>query len=165
MFCPKCRTAYSKGFTTCSDCEIPLVPVLPPEPPPPPAPEYVNFINLYSPKNEIELSMLKSILDSESIIYFVRNENFGSLEVGPHIGLFNAKMIQVQDDHYEKAKELLTDYLEKTHEQLEEPFKKYSLFDKIRMVIEFLLFNWVMPGKIKHKAKPEDSSNSAGRSG
>ena len=104
--------------------------------------------------------MLKSILDSEGIRYFVRNDNFGSLEVGPHIGLFNAKMIGVQDDQYEKAKELLADYLEKTSELVEEPLKKYSLFDKIRMVIEFLLFNWVMPGKIKHKAKPEDSFKS-----
>ncbi len=104
--------------------------------------------------------MLKSILDSEGISYFVRNDNFGSLEVGPHIGLYNAKMIEVQDDQYEKAKELLTDYREKTYEQIEEPLKKYSLFDKIRMVIEFLLFNWVMPGKIKHMANPEDSSNS-----
>jgi len=101
--------------------------------------------------------MLKSILDSEGISYFVRNDNFGSLEVGPHIGLFNAKMIEVQDDQYEKAKELLADYLEKTYVHNEEPLKKYSMFDKIRMVIEFLLFNWVMPGKIKHKTKPGES--------
>jgi hypothetical protein len=160
MYCPKCRTQYQKGITTCADCEVPLVPQLPPEPPPPQAPGYVNFINLHSPQNESELSLIKSILDSESISYFVRNDNFGSLEVGPHIGLFNAKMIQVQDDQYEKAKELLNDYLEKTHEQIEEPLTKYSMFDKIRMVIEFLLFNWVMPGKIKHKANHEDSLNS-----
>jgi hypothetical protein len=25
MFCPKCRTEYRKGFTACSDCDIPLV--------------------------------------------------------------------------------------------------------------------------------------------
>ncbi len=104
--------------------------------------------------------MIKSILDSEEITYFVRNDNFGSLEIGPNIGLFNAKMIKVQDDHYEKAKELLADYLEKTHEQAEEPLKKYSMFDKIRMVIEFLLFNWVIPGKIRHKARREEDLNS-----
>lgn len=153
MYCPKCRTEYTKGFTTCTDCEIPLVSALSSESSSTPPSEYVKFINLYSPQNEIELSMLRSILDSESISYFIRNDNFGSLEVGPHIGLFNAKMIRVQDDQYEKAKELLNDYLEKTREQVEEPVKKYSLFDKIRMAIEFLLFNWVMPGKIKHKAK------------
>ena len=159
MFCPKCRTEYRKGFTSCADCEIPLVYELSPELSPPPAPEYVDFVNLYSPQNEIELSIIKSILDSENISYFVGNDNFGSLEVGPRIGLFNAKMIKVQDDQYENAKELLRDYREKTYKQIEEPLKKYSLFDKIRMVIEFLLFGWVMPGKIKHKANPKDSLN------
>jgi len=150
MFCPKCRTEYRKGFTTCADCEIPLVTQLPPEPLPQPAPEYVNYAQLYSPQNEVELTLLKSILDAEGISYFIRNDNFGSLEVGPRIGLLIAKMIEVRDDQYETAKELLTDYLEKTHEHIEEPCKKYSMFDKIRMVIEFLIFGWIMPGKIKH---------------
>ena len=159
MYCPKCRTEFRKGFDRCSDCKIPLVAELPPEPPPPPPPQYVNFIDLYSPQNEIELSLIKSILDSEGISYFIRNDNFGSLEVGPHIGLFNAKMIKVQDDHYERATELLSDYLDKTREEVEEPCKKYSMFDKIRMVIEFLIFGWVMPGKIRHKAKHEEGLN------
>ncbi len=30
MFCPKCRTEYKKGFTTCADCGIPLIDELPP---------------------------------------------------------------------------------------------------------------------------------------
>lgn len=153
MFCPKCKTEYRQGFTTCADCEIPLVPELPPEPSPPTAREYVEYVNLYSPRNEVESALLKSILDSEGIGYFVRNDNFGSLEVGPHIGLFNAKMIQVQDDRYDKARELLSDYLEKTGKKSEEADRKYSLFDKIRMVIEVLVFSWLMPGRAKSKSR------------
>jgi len=109
------------------------------------------MIKLYSPQNEVELALLKSILDSEGIRYFVRNDNFGSLEVGPRIGLFNAKMIEVQDDQYERAKELLADYLDKTEKKTEDPENKYSLFDKIRMVFEVLLFGWIMPGRKKTK--------------
>jgi hypothetical protein len=105
------------------------------------------LINLYSPQNEVELAILKSILDSENIKYIVRNDNFGSLEVGPRIGLFNAKMIVVQDDQYEKAKELLADYLDKTEKKTEERDNKHSLFDKIRMVFEVLVFGWIMPGR------------------
>jgi hypothetical protein len=32
MFCPKCRAEYREGFTSCSDCHIPLVPELGPAP-------------------------------------------------------------------------------------------------------------------------------------
>jgi hypothetical protein len=30
MYCPKCRTEYTKGFNTCADCEVALVEELPP---------------------------------------------------------------------------------------------------------------------------------------
>ncbi len=161
MFCPRCKKKYKWMLLTCPDCDVPLIheeETLRREEAPS-APEYVNFVNLYSPKNETELSLIRSILDSEEISYFVRNDNFGSLEVGPHIGLYNAKMIQVQDDQYEKAKELLSDYIEKTSVPIEDTFKGYSLFDKIRMAIEFFIFGWVMPGKIKHKAKDDEDAN------
>jgi len=111
------------------------------------------MIDLYSPQNEVELALLKSILDAESINYFVRNDNFGSLEVGPRIGLFNAKMIIVQDDQYERAKELIADYFEQTDKKTDEPEQKFSLFDKIRMAIEVLVFGWIMPGKMKYKKR------------
>ena len=97
------------------------------------------MLELYSPKNEVELALLKSILDAEEINYFVRNDNFGSLEIGPKIELFNKKMIIVQDDQYEKAKELLADYLSTTENEVEQPEKKYSMSDFIRMGIEFLI--------------------------
>ena len=75
------------------------------------------------------------------------------MEVGPRIGLFNAKMIEVSDDQYDRARELLLDYLEKTETQSEEPDRKYSVFDMFRMFIEVLLFNWLMPGRRKHKTQ------------
>lgn len=151
MFCPECRTEYGKGFTRCADCEVALVDELSPEPPAPPEPEYVRYVHLYSPQNDVELSILRSVPDSESIDYFIRNDNFGSLEVGPRIGLFNAKMIDVRDDQYERAKELLADYLNKTRSAAPEPAGEYSWFDKVRMVIEALVFGWFMPGRTKRK--------------
>lgn len=116
-----------------------------------------SFVPLYSPENDAELALLKSILDSEEINYFVKNDNFGSLEVGPRIALFNAKMIEVQDDQHERASELLADYLEKTKKDAIEQAKEYSLFDKIRMVIEVLVFGWLMPGKRKSKKNDEQN--------
>ena len=105
------------------------------------------MIDLYSPDNEIDLALIKSILDSEGINYFVRNDNFGSMEIGPQIELFNKKMIVVQKEHLEKAKELLDDYLAQTENKTEAHSAGYSLFDKLRMAVEVLIFGWLMPGK------------------
>ncbi len=156
MFCPKCKKKFKWMLLTCPDRCVPLETCLIHEGAKPLKEaerevRYVNYVSLYSPQNESELTLLKSILDSESINYFVRNDNFGSLEVGPRIGLFNAKMIEVQDDQYERANELLSDYFEKTKKEPEESAKEYSWFDKIRMVIEVLVFGWLMPGRWKQK--------------
>lgn len=149
MFCPICKAEYRSGFTICSDCNVQLVPELPPEHPKEPH----NMVNLYSPSNEMELAIIKSILDAEEVNYFVKNENFGSMEVGPQIELFNRKMIMVRDDQHERASELIKDYLNKTVDKEDEPRIKYSLLDKIRMAIEVLLFGWLMPGKrSKHRS-------------
>ena len=107
------------------------------------------MIELYSPRNEVELALIRSILDPEKINYFVRNDNFGSMEVGPRIELFNKKMILIQDEQYERAKELLADYLSRTEDKTEVSEVRYSLLDKIRMAIEVLLFGWLMPGRKK----------------
>lgn len=114
-------------------------------------PDCAKYVELYSPQNEVELSLLKSILDSENIDYLVRNDNFGSLEVGLPIGFYNAKTIEVRDDQHEAAQDLLKDYLEKTSEPAGTSHKRYSIFDKIRMVVEFLVFGWVMPGRTGHR--------------
>lgn len=143
MFCPICKAEYKSGFTICSDCNAQLVEEFPqvlPE-------ESHGMINLYSPNNEMELIMIKSLLDAEEINYFVKNENFGSMEAGPQIALFNKRIIMVQDDQLERASELINDYLNKTAHEEDEPGQGYSLFDKIRMAFEILLFGWLMPGK------------------
>src|SRR3990172_9737921 len=106
MFCPKCKKKFRWMLLTCPDCGVALVDSLIHEVANPIEEaerkvKYVNYVPLYSPQNESESTLLKSILDSAGIIYFVKNDNFGSLEVGPRIGLFNAKMIEVQDDQLE----------------------------------------------------------------
>src|SRR3989304_4440236 len=100
------------------------------------------MLELYSPNNEVELALLKSILDAEGINYFVRNDKFGSLEIGPKIELLNKKMIMVQDDQYEKAKELLKDYLENAGEKSMSVEMICPIDDYGRIVSEFLLFGW-----------------------
>ena len=107
---------------------------------------------LYKPENELELSLIKSLFESEGIQYFVHNDHFGSLKIGPQIDLFNAKMLMVPEEQYAKANELLTDYLRNIQEEETEVFQsQYSLMDKIRMLIEAVIFGWFIPGKKRRK--------------
>lgn len=152
MFCPVCKYEYKEGYTRCKDCNVTLVLELPPEPK---HDGDYNIVKLYSPRNLTEQSLIQSILDSEGINYYIHNDFFGSLEVGPQIDLYNKKMIMVPNDQYERAKELLDTFLESTEDKDDLPGTKYSISDKIRMIIEFLLFGWMMPGR-KNKNKGEE---------
>ena len=107
---------------------------------------------LYVPQNEAELAVIKSLLDGERIDYFVQNDHFGSLEVGPCIPLYNLKTIMVVEDQFDEAAAVISGFVgsekaSKAHET------RYSLWDKIRMVLEGLLFTWFMPGRRWRKRK------------
>jgi hypothetical protein len=101
---------------------------------------------LYSPENDAELAIIRNILDGEGIQYFVHKDHFGTLQVGPLINLFNLKTIMVPEDQYEKAKEIVDDFLANTKNISTPPSRRYSLIDKIRMVFETLIFSWFIPG-------------------
>lgn len=109
------------------------------------------MIKLYKPEDEEELLLIKSILESEEIPYFVHNERFGSLWVGPQIDLYNARTIMVPEEHYNRSKELIEDFLNRIKENKEVTSPQYSLFEKVRMVVEALIFAWFIPGKKEKK--------------
>ncbi|OQX63558.1 MAG: hypothetical protein B5M56_02560 [Desulfococcus sp. 4484_241] len=102
---------------------------------------------LYSPRNEIELSMIKGIFDAERIAYFVQNDHFGSLLIGPSIDLLTRKNILVDENDFDRAAGILTDLLANTAVLKETDAPSYSAWDKLRMAMEFLLFGWIVPGK------------------
>jgi len=104
--------------------------------------------NLYSPQNDSELAIIRSIFDGEGLYYYIRNDHFGSLKVGPKIDLLNAKMIQVHEEQFELASELISDFLKNSQKNITNS-DKYSLPDKLRMIIETLIFGWFMPGRFR----------------
>ncbi|MDH3998152.1 MAG: DUF2007 domain-containing protein [Desulfuromonadales bacterium] len=115
------------------------------------------MIKLYTPEDDVQLAMLKGIFESESIHFFVLNDNFGSMRPGLRIALYNKKTIMVHKQDHARAQELLRDFLVNI-ECVEEAeagveLAEYSLFDKCRMVVEFLLFGWAMKGKRRRKGK------------
>ena len=88
---------------------------------------------------------------SHGIDFFVRNDHFGSLKVGPRIELFNTKMIFVHAEQYDCARELISDFLETIQREKINFQGKYSTIDKVRMLIETILFAWIMPGRVKKR--------------
>ncbi len=110
---------------------------------------------LYSPQNEVELSFIKSILDGEDIPYFVHNDHYGSLKIGPRIDLLNVKTIMVDEEYFDCAKDLIEDFLRNIETDSQTTVPEYSIFDKIRMIVEVFLFGWIMPGKKSRKNTEE----------
>lgn len=117
------------------------------------------MIALYSPESEIELTLLKSLLESEHIRYFVHNDHFGSMYIGPQIQSFNRKTVLVTPDDAVKAKALLSVFLKNQqqhpdHSETVPP--STSGWDKFRLTIETLLFAWIVPRRKRSvKRSPE----------
>lgn len=101
---------------------------------------------LYSPTQQLDLTILQSILESADITFFIENDSFASLYIGPSIELFNQQTIFVEDEYEEEAKELLKQYLASSYPD-NDPSEKTSVLDKIRMLAEVLLAGWFIPGK------------------
>jgi len=115
------------------------------------------MIKLYSPQNEPELALIKSLFELEHINYYVLNDHFGTMKVGPKIDLVNAKTIYVSEEDLNFAKDILLDFLENTTNGIK-PFKsQYSIPDKIRMIIETLVFSWFIPGNRWNRNKKEEN--------
>jgi hypothetical protein len=108
------------------------------------------MIKIYSPNDELELSMIRGVFDTEGIHYFVHNDYFGSMRVGPQIDLLNKKTILVAPEDADRAKEILSNLLERQLPEEEEQ-EGYSIGQKIRMILETLIFWWFIPGRKRRK--------------
>lgn len=105
MFCPKCKSEYIDGFTSCSDCDIELVEELPEvKKPLKTKPEFIEYELLLSTHNVRDVTIIKSILESEHIIYHIQGEysmNYGT-------GVVPTRVL-VKKDQLKKANEILRD--------------------------------------------------------
>lgn len=68
-----------------------------------------KFIKIYSTPNQGEIAIIKSILDSQEISYYIKGENFSAL-YGAANGL-SSMDVMVRDDCSEDAKELLKEFI------------------------------------------------------
>jgi hypothetical protein len=107
------------------------------------------MIPLYSPKNDLELLLMKSLLQNARIYYFVQNENFSTQYIGVKVDGYNKATIFVEEDRYEEAKKIIEEAI---NNQIR---FKLSFLDKLRLVFEFILTGWFIPGRCNKKMKDE----------
>jgi hypothetical protein len=98
VFCPKCRSEYREGFYRCPDCRLDLVERLAAEP----EPEFIAYEEVLATYNTADIAFLKSVLDSEEIIYYFHGENFSRIDP-----MIQPARLMVKQDEVEKARELL----------------------------------------------------------
>jgi 5'(3')-deoxyribonucleotidase len=102
MICPKCKSEYREDFTMCSDCNVPLVEKLSSETEEEDKLHDVDFECIASTNNAMDVALIKSILDSENIKYYVTDEMSMSYLVAVPARFF------VEIHQVEMAKELIT---------------------------------------------------------
>lgn len=104
MFCPRCMSEYREGFTICSDCGVPLVEALPVETQEKTLKaeyEYTDYELVLTTLGFTKIAQIKSVFDSEGIIYFIQGED---LMVAP--GGLPARVL-VKKEQVEESKQLL----------------------------------------------------------
>lgn len=105
--------------------------------------------------------MIRGVFDTEGIHYFIHNDHFGSMRVGPQIDLFNKKAIMVAPEDMDRAKEIISNLLERQIPEEEEQ-EQYAIGQKLRMVFEAVLFGWFIPGKKRRKETPDEQPSTIG---
>jgi hypothetical protein len=95
----------------------------------------------------VELALIRSLLEAESIPDHIWNDTLGTLKVGPSIEGYHTKTIMVPEEHRDRAAALVADFLERTRGAETAPAPPRSLRDKLRIVLEDTLFSWFVPGR------------------
>jgi len=102
MYCPRCGTEYIEGIAVCADCGIPLAEVLPAEDQC--LRETAEFEEVLTTFNAGDLAIIKSLLDGESIEYFIQGEFFNYVEP-----LVQPARLMVRKDQVNETREILKD--------------------------------------------------------
>ncbi|BCN31343.1 putative signal transducing protein [Anaeromicropila herbilytica] len=105
MYCPKCKSEYREEFTTCPDCNEPLVKQLMEEK------DIVigaiDEVKLLSAANEVEAELIMNLLKSNDISCFKKSKGMGGyMNVYMGYSVFGEDIYVDQTD-YDRAKDIL----------------------------------------------------------
>jgi hypothetical protein len=99
-------------------------------------------IPIYAPRSQADLQVVLCLLDAYGFPYFVHNYFFGALYPGPQIDLYNRRRVFVRSEMAADAKQLIDDFLP----DIESDSYAMSSSNKLRVVVEYLLLGWFLPG-------------------
>ncbi len=88
------------------------------------------MIKIFSPADEAELTVARSMLESEGIPYHIKNEHFGSLYPGIAIKYINAKTVFVPPEYKEDAIALLSNFIDRDN------LDEINSFDEVERISE-----------------------------
>ena len=73
------------------------------------------MIQIFVPRNEMELSFAKSLLEASEIPFYVHNEYFGGLDpIEPPVHNSNQRAVMVAPEFEVAAKEALSEFIKQT---------------------------------------------------
>ena len=89
---------------------------------------------------------MRSLLEAHDIPVFVHGRHLGSLLPGLQIGNYNTQSIMIPEEFVYLARELLSDFTRQDAEAAADPL---PWTDRVRVVLEGVLFGWLVPGRRK----------------
>ena len=102
------------------------------------------LVRVLSPQSEPELAVVRSLLEAHDIPVFVHGRHFGSLLPGMQIGNYNTQSIMVPEERAADALELLAAFRSDPVSASSPPLRWR---DRLRVVLEGVLFGWLVPGR------------------
>jgi len=76
---------------------------------------------VFAAENEVDLAIVRGLLEEADIRYFVRNDHFGSLHVGPMVPLLNEKTVMVAPKDEGRARALIAAFFAERSSAADEP--------------------------------------------
>jgi len=100
------------------------------------------LVRVFSPQSESEVLVAAALLEAHQIPAFVHNRGIGGILPGVQVNAFNTQSILVPEENVPDAVELLAGL----KEQPRAAVAPLRFRDKLRVVLEGLLFGWFVPG-------------------
>lgn len=107
------------------------------------------LVTIFRPQTESELAIALAILEAHGVESFVHGQYFGSLLPGLQIESYNTRAIMVPEERAVEAREALAESFPVNEPAATLPSMRFR--DKMRIVLEAVMFGWFVPGERRRK--------------